>query len=320
MQQNLLCLLYLSNTQKFQTVEYPKGIIKKAKSNFGVGRGKIKSKRRKFEIINHYEMKLNNSSLFYDLTHLSILEFEDIFIQLNFTSTIKATSQKNQMFIAFWWMVHYPEYSELEASFIISKSSLSDLLNEFIQKLMELFVLFIPNQRITDSHSIISTFLSYVVDGTIHKHVRRYKQWLFYRKDKGCHFSQTFLLLDYEKWIVAFYTNVHGHLTDNTPMKNCHLFKRICEESNSLAISDSGFKNVDFICAGYKSNEVNTENKLISDIITRKEQKKIEHVNSWIKTWKTLGGKFEHRQEWLAAIVCIKCGLYNYKKSKGHFQ
>jgi len=150
-------------------------------------------------------------------------------------------------------------------------------------------------KKIHDNHSSLHANICFIIDGTFHPTVRRIHQHLYYRKDKARHFVQTFLLIDFTGLIISFVTGVHGHLSDNVGVRNCVIFNKICEETNSFVISDSGFKNVNFICPGYKISEVDTENRKIWDQITRAEQKHIEHINAWLKIWLSLNAKFNHR-------------------------
>lgn len=80
-------------------------------------------------------------------------------------------------------------------------------------------------------------------------------------------------------------------------------------------------KGSDWIVAGLKCNQINTEAHRIFDSISRSEQVIVEHVNCFIKKCATLSKqhKFNHGNEKLVACVFIVCGWYNRKRELGYF-
>jgi hypothetical protein len=70
---------------------------------------------------------------------------------------------------------------------------------------------------------------------------------------------------------------------------------------------------------GYKDNQLINENRRNFDQITRCEQKKIEHINTFIKKWKSLTSVFNGSQKRLIYISMIAPGVYNFKKLNGYY-
>ena len=126
------------------------------------------------------------------------------------------------------------------------------------------------------------------------------------------------LLVDFECNIVAFSTNYPGRLSDSTCARSNRLFETICSTNGQyLALGDPGFQNVDYVVAGLKANMVHDEN--CHQFLTRTEQIVVEHVNSAIKTCRSLNTEFRHNHALLTGCVFVACGLYMWKKSLGHY-
>ena len=130
------------------------------------------------------------------------------------------------------------------------------------------------------------------------------------------------LLIDFDGFICGVETNIQGHLSDNTIPKQSKLFRQICFESDekkNFAIGDTGFNNVDYCVAGLKLNQIKTNGDVRFDHVSREEQKRIEHVNNFLKNFTSLQ-RFKGKEEDFVAIVMITCGLYNMKKGEGHYE
>lgn len=245
----LLNLILLSVTQKkkFIKIEYPKGIQKLMFSNFGKGSGTTKHRKRTLYPGNDL-FNTCNTRIFEATTHMKREEFQEILQALPlFKSKFIILNLPNRLMLTFEWMIHYPTYSTLSKSYLVSEGTISQIIHETLPHLMKHFQTFIPNYKVNTEHSELHPNICFIIDGTYHPHVRRIHQHLYYRKDKGRHFVQTFLLIDYTGLIISFRTGVHGHLPDNVGVRDCQIFNEICQETNSFAISDSGFKNVNFI-------------------------------------------------------------------------
>jgi hypothetical protein len=126
--------------------------------------------------------------------------------------------------------------------------------------------------------------------------------------------------VDFEKNIVAFTTNYQGYLLDSTCARKNNLFKGICmENQQNFALGDPGFQNVDYIIAGLKSNMIASEKHRILYRVTKSEQVCVEHVNQFLKNFKSLGMKHRHDNATLVGCVYVACGLYIWKKKNGYY-
>ena len=52
-------------------------------------------------------------------------------------------------------------------------------------------------------------------------------QHIFYRRDKGIHFIQSQLLIDFDGNIIAVTTNIAGHLLDAASVRKNRLFSEV---------------------------------------------------------------------------------------------
>jgi hypothetical protein len=184
----------------------------------------------------------------------------------------------------------------------------------------------------------MSNCVAFVIDGTTHPITRVYLQERYYRNDKSCHFRQTMLLVAFEGKIIRFYwffnfsvvTNIPGKYQDNLSVKYHPLFDKVLKESNSYAISDSKFYNCDNVVVGYSQPQLKRKKEEISnepsnkrkkfDRIARVEQKKIEHVNNFLKKYACLNHIFKESELKHSYIIMIVSGLYNWRFEHGHYQ
>jgi len=108
------------------------------------------------------------------------------------------------------------------------------------------------------------------------------------------------------------------------------LFDKVLKESDSYAISDSKFYNCDNVVVGYSqpqlkwkknehSNEPSKKRKKF-DKIARIEQKKIEHVNNFLKKYACLNNIYKEDELKHSYIIIIVAGLYNWRLGHGHYQ
>lgn len=121
----------------------------------------------------------------------------------------------------------------------------------------------------------------------------------------------THLLIDYQGYIVAFQTNIHGRNHDAVIGTYNKLFKRIL--GKKFALTDPGFEGNSNVVAGIKSPR--TKGEKLFDQISRKEQVAVEHVNAWVKNAKVLdkNTNFRSSPDKLVLSVFIVCGMHNWK-------
>eukprot|EP01080_Neovahlkampfia_damariscottae_P010878 gene10878-3582_t len=239
--------------------------------NYLIGRGK-----------NVYTDLIQNPILFKRFVRLEIEEFNQLLFELpNFYSEIKCLGFKNKILLVLSYIAHYHEYLETTIIFQISCSSISKILQEMLPYLYNFFIQFVPNKKESQIHFTMSDCTAFIIDGTTHPITRTYPQELYYRNDKCCHFRQTMLLVDFEGKIIRVITNILREISGQFG------------KSNSYAISDSKFYNCDNVVVGYSqpqlkrkkietSSEPSKKRKKF-DKTARTEQRKIEHVNNFLK-------------------------------------
>lgn len=318
-----ISLLNISST--FFEPYWPKLLWKKSfHRGVNLGKGNNSLTRPSYESRNEFERQLKYPNIFQSLVHLEILEFKEICLQTEpLTTMIHSLDWFNKVFLVFRYMISALPHAELASIFGISLTTTSRIISEVLKVLYTYFQSFIPNffeKNDNTETSILNERLCLIIDGTTHPIRRRqWNQQKFWRADKKYHFVQTIYLIGYDQTIIAFETNVMGHLSDNSIPKQSKLFNRITKECEIFAISDTGFSNCRYVCQGYKKNQLNSENKKHWDKITREEQKRIEWVNCWIKKFATLSKSSTIDEKNLISIVMIASGLYNFKKLKNYY-
>lgn len=296
---------------------WPKELVQLSYTNFGVGRGKIKQTRTSLSPSNQYLKLIAQPSLFYPLTHMNLEQFNFICTNTCPSNTnIKVLDWKNKVLLTLRWAIHFPTTSELSHCFNISSGVTSKIIKEVLFVLSGYFQHFIPNS-IENVHllpkSELSSKICFIIDGTI-THVQRKGFEKYCRSDKKGKFVQTILIVDYTGLIYAFETNIPGHLPDNAVPKVSKLFHTMFDSNDIYCISDTGFSNISFVTHGYRLNQLKSENIRLFDTISRREQKKIEHVNGHLKNFSTLRNCQKMEEEKFIQIVFIATGLYNFKK------
>ena len=106
-------------------------------------------------------------------------------------------------------------------------------------------------------------------------------------------------------------------------------FYKELKESDLYAISDSK-SLIDNVVVGYsqpqlkrKKNEHSKEpskKRKKFDKIARIEQKKIEHVNNFLKKYGCLNNIYKEDELKHSYIIIIVAGLYNWRLGHGHYQ
>ncbi len=295
-------------------------------TNEGMGRGVIKTIRRRYAPIDFYDYLCRND-LFVKLLYLFKSEFDDIVLSINtklqlkqINSLVKCIDGRNKVLLTLLWIIRYPRYSQLMTMFGVSEFCVSVTIREILPLLVGRFVREIHHKRKSCKHSSLSNQLCFIIDGTIHPIYKpKYRQKKFYRGDKMTHFINTLLLIDYDQWICAVTTNYPGHLSDQTCAKTNTLFRAIV--GRMLALGDPGFEGVDYCVAGLKSNLLKTDKHRLFDRISRSEQAKVENVNNFIKRCQSISknSRFLHNRALLTGCVLICCGIYNWRKKNGFF-
>lgn len=227
---------------------------------------------------------------------------------------------ENKIYLVLRWLAKYEKYSTLCHHFGCSNFVISKVIQETLPILCVSLIKHIPNQLISTKHSCLSKNIVAIIDGTIHRRLRpRFNQALYYRGDKGMHFIQTLLLVDFEGHILAFATNYPGSNADSSCARNAHLFKQIL--GSKFALGDTGFGNVSYIVTGLKKNQLKSDECRLYDRISRKEQKPIEWINNSIKRWRSLSNdsRFCQSTHLQTLSVGVVCSLYNIKKEFGFY-
>jgi len=325
--QTLLLVLLHIKLHRFQKLKViPARYYKLARTGRGMGRGRIKRTKR----VTKSPIDLFSilpPSRFKDMIHMTIDEFvelkdeiiESCFERFDLTK-IKCLTYNNKILMIFMWVVHYPRYALLAALFGVSVRTVSVNISEMIIILSEFFINFIPDGKINNAHSAMSTKICYIVDGTIHP-IRKpsQAQWKWFNAHYGTHGIISQILCDYSGLIISLLTNIKGHTHDFLSATYNENFRRIV--GNDFSLGDPGFQSVDWVVAGFRPSQVKSLGKQIFDKQSRKEQIIIEHVNCFIKKCATLSreNKFIHGHDKLIACVISVCGWYNYKKLNGHY-
>ena len=109
----------------------------------------------------------------------------------------------------------------------------------------------------------------------------------------------TTLLLNYDHYIACFVTGGMGRMHD-AAAKHMKCFVKILQ--GKYALGDPGYEGVPYVVAGFKSNQLQQQEKDERnkfDRISRKEQIPIEHVNNFIKSCRVLSkrNQFIHSRD-----------------------
>jgi hypothetical protein len=210
------------------------------------------------------------------------------------TSKVSCMDYQNRILLVLLWIIQYVKYSVYSSTFGVSEFIVSTVIKETLPILVAYFMQYIPNECISTKHSVLSHRIRYIIDGTVH-FIRRpsVHQHKYYNGHWEHHLITTELLIDYDGYIVTFSTNYPGHLLDASCCRNNALFKHVV--GRDFAISDTGYSRI--------------------------EQKKIEHVNCFIKQCCSISKEkvFIHGPDLLIACVAVCCGMYNFKKLKGYY-
>jgi hypothetical protein len=292
--QELLCLIAIILTALFQNDFIDFGmhaIIRILTTNFGIGCGHGKENVRISYHPKNIWKQLTNREL-KKKTHLTKKQFNHLVLYINRrwdvnASVIKYLDLEERILITLYWIMKYEDYDTMVALFGVSEFVISRNITETLPYLVEFFMQFIPNYRISSLSSTLSSHLVFIIDGTPHHKTRpRFLQDLDFNGNEHCHSTTTLLLIDYGSWICAFTTNIHGHTHDVVAARNNPLFERII--GDLFALGDPGFQVYEYVLAGLKPTEIKTEEQLSFYCISKAEQRAVEHVNNFFKKCKSV--------------------------------
>ena len=250
------------------------------------GRGNIKTKRRTFVPIDVFDRVIRYPEQFYANYLLTVQEFIELtnVIQINNTiqEKIHSISFQNKSLMILKRMKENACFSDIAEKFGISTPFCHHIIEEMVQIFYNYFIQWIPNQKIpeNETHSVLSQKIKFIVDGTTTQVQRRYPQNKYYRTDKGFHFINNIILCDYDGYIISVVTNICGSLNDNFAFQNNLIFHNILEESQTYAISDSGFGNCSRVCHGYKKEYLGKRKNESDDTESRKRKYWDKHSRS----------------------------------------
>lgn len=198
----------------------------------------------------------------------------------------------------------------------ISVPVISRFLSTSLSHFVGFFSPFVPNFFSADCPvSHLSPHVIGIVDGTVHK-IRRpsIDQHLWWNDNYQFHAVHSLFLVDFAGKIIAIQTGIPGSFHDSAVARHNELFSDSLQDQ--LAIGDPGFGGVDYIVAGYKTNQLNYPGRREFDRISRSEQVKIEHVNNFVKKCRCLskGHTFVHKHDQLSGLVLVAAGWYNYMR------
>lgn len=198
-------------------------------------------------------------------------------------------------------------------------STVSAIIHAMLPYFVEYFTSYITHENTSESHSVLSTLIRYILDGTIHpRRKARYLQHLWYNGHYEMHGMMTQLLVNFDGFIMAVVTNIAGHNHD-AGARYCDLIEHVV--GDDYAIADTAYSGIDYCVAGFKANQLTSEGRERFDTITRHEQVLVENVNSFFKKARSVAKetKFIHSTEMQTAAVLICCGLYNFRKLTGSY-
>ncbi len=204
-------------------------------------------------------------------------------MELCFKSNL-AMKFENKVLLTLLFVIQYKGNKHLAYQFGISYYYVSKVLDEIFPILVEYFSSHIPNKSIVSTHSRLHHQIKYIIDNTIHK----------CRRPSVNHDA-----------LSATYNN---------------LFRRITGTS-SFALGDTGFSGINYVVPGIKTAHIKTIPQLIFNQISRGEQRRIEHINKFFKSCRSVNREdtFYHSEDRLLACIFISIGLYNYKKARGYY-
>lgn len=296
-------------------------------TNIGVGRGVIKSGRVQENHIDVYRKWCEKPSKFEKQIHLQKDEFDYIINELQFHGSYLKLKEspwrmsfENKILLGMYYVIAYPGSKILAELFGVSGCYVSKVLDEILPILVDYFEKFIPNKKINSSHSKLSRKIMFIIDNTIHKTRRpRVRQSRLYNGHYKTHGYLTQLLVDYDGYIVAYRTMIPGRHHDSLIATYNKHFKKIV--GNKLVLGDPGFEGVSYVVAGYRPTEINSRERELYYLISKKEQVLIEHINCFFKKCKSVNKEdcFIDNQKRLLACIKISLGLYNYKRGLGYY-
>ncbi|KAL6080423.1 hypothetical protein QOT17_000072 [Balamuthia mandrillaris] len=283
----LACILLLLDTD----VTYSPHLTHSAlHTNKGKGKGRNKSRPLVLKRVNVVALVRRNPNLVKQHLHISLEVFDLLVLDLQpfkkhltANSSLKCLSFENKIYLCLKWLAHYEGYGTLAFEFGVSNFDVSQVIKETLPVLAVHFLQYIPNRIETTTTSSMSNQVVAIIDGTIHPVPRpAVSQHKLYRKDKGCHFIQSLLLVDFDGYIISVSSGYEGHNLDSTAARHNNIFRAILQQK--FALDDPGFGLVDYIVTGLRTNQMVSKAHVIFDALSRSEQMGIEHINNFFKS------------------------------------
>lgn len=295
-------------------------------TNEGLGRGIVKNHRSYLEHKNVFDSFCRQPRLFQVHLHPTEDEFLSIFHAMKKYERVLQNSPliisyANKILMGLLFVIEYPRDKVLAAWFGVSQCYVSNVLDEVLPLLVEYFSSYVVNKRQSSSSSRLSAKILYIIDCTIHKTKRpQINQSEHYNGHYHMHGRLSQVLVDFDGYVVAYKTMIPGRCNDSMIAMYNTEFRRII--GKNFALGDPSFQGSGYIVAGFGSSSVNSLGKEAFFIISKQEQRLIEHVNCFVKVCRSINKEdtFQHGEARLLACICISFGLYNLKRSWGYFR
>lgn len=287
------------------------------------GHKRKKHQRRKIVDVWNILQKFGDKN-FESLTRMYLDEFNILLDELSYLRNEESIvsigtkfSFENKILCVFIWVVKYCDYSVLSFLFGSSNAVISILITTILPFIAGHFAQFIPNRIESELTSSLSSSIIAVIDSTIHARTKSARhQHQDYSKHYERHGMMSTLLVDFRGTICSLVTNGKAILHDS--MASFFMRSMALSLGSKFALADTGYAKVPYVICGFSSNQLNTESRKEFDIISREEQKVVEHVNNFIKKCKALSktNQFIHSRDMHVCCVFFVCGWYNWMKER----
>lgn len=150
------------------------------------------------------------------------------------------------------WVTSYEKGGSLSQRFNIGEGKVTTIIDGMLPHLLQFFSMFIPNGEWTTSEetSSLSAQIRYVVDATITPTTKPGgEQHLSYSGHYQTHGILTHVLVSYDEYIVAVQTGVKGSIHDALFSMYNETFQKICQDTNSYSVGDTGFQAVPWVAS-----------------------------------------------------------------------
>jgi len=128
------------------------------------------------------------------------------------------------------------------------------------------------------------------------------------------------LLLDLDGFIIAYQGMIPGKAND----VQVEVYNKQSESilSRNFALGDLEFRGTGFVVSGLRQTDVDSLSKIAFFKVSKREQRLIEHVNKFIKGFRSISKEdiFVPNEAKLLACISIDMWLYNLKRSYGYLR